>query len=419
VPSYETRRRSIPYTTYRTEYDTYQKTLRYCVPRTVEYPQTISVPCGHWETRMEEYPGPTVCEYVHTPGCWVETPHAGGNAQKNCCQKGCCVYQPGKCQLVQKQCPPVRCCRNVWVPSVEQRTITCHKTVYDWHSRTVPYTVARQVAETRTYEQEYTVSRLTAVRQTQLVEFQVARMMSEQRMRTVSYDVTSAIQELGTRRVPFEVHRDIPSTCVVRESRQVPRQVTCTVTRCVPKTCVREIPVYIYTPVPTCCPQSPCQKGCGPSCQKTCEATAAEAEAALAELDPAPRPEEFAEVVPASSVLPVSIKIEVAEATEVDEIAARRHFAAGLEKLHDGLYEEAIKNFSAATSAAPADAKYAYFYALALRAAGKKAEADAQLTIAIELESAAPVANWGRAMERVQGEARMWIENARQQQRAA
>jgi hypothetical protein len=83
------------------------------------------------------------------------------------------------------------------------------------------------------------------------------------------------------------------------------------------------------------------------------------------------------------------------------------------------LYAEAVTSFSAATSAAPADAKYAYFHALALYSAGKKAEAEAQVTIAAELEAAAPVANWGRAMERVQGEARMWVEAARAKLNAA
>jgi hypothetical protein len=247
-------------------------------------------------------------------------------------------------------------------------------------------------------------------------------MQTETRMRTVSYNVTTAVQEVGTRRVPFSVHRDIPSTCTVREPRQVPRQVPCTITRCVPRTHVKEVPVYIYTPVPTCCPKCPCQKGCGPSCQKTCDATAADAEAALAELDAQRVCEPVAEVIPAAAsavVLPASIKIEVADVETEDRAAASRHFADGLDQYRDGLYEKAIASFAAATSAAPTDAKYAYFHALALHSAGKKAEAEARLAIAIELEAAAPVANWGRAMERVQGEARIWVETARQQLRAA
>jgi hypothetical protein len=416
VPSYETLKRSIPYTTYRTVYDTHQRSVQYCVPRTVQYTQTISVPCGHWETHVEEHPGRTICEYVQQPGCWVDSccGDHGDNCQKGCSQKGSCVYRPGKCCIVQRQCPPIRCCKRVWVPRYEQRTIDCTKTVYDWHTRVVPYTVARSIAETHTYEQEYTVCRLTAVRQTQLVEYPVVRMMSEQRTRTVSYDVTTAVQEIGSRRVPFAVHRDIPSTCVVREPRQVPRQVSYTVTRCVPRTHVKEIPVYIYTPVPSCCPSCPC----GPECQKSCDATAADAEAALTEIEAAKQSAEV-EVIPASAtVRAASIKIETIDDAASDPLAASRHFAAGLEKYRDGLYDEAVKLFSAATEAAPTDAKYAYFHALALYSAGKKTEAEAAVANAAELEDAAPVANWGRAMERVQGEARIWVEAARQKLRA-
>jgi Flp pilus assembly protein TadD len=117
--------------------------------------------------------------------------------------------------------------------------------------------------------------------------------------------------------------------------------------------------------------------------------------------------------------LPASIKIVVAEVTSEDRAAASRHFAEGLEKYHAGQFEAAVASFAAGTSAAPSDAKYAYFHALALYSVGKKAEAEARLLIAIELEAAAPVANWGRAMERVQGEARIWVETARQQLRGA
>lgn len=417
VPSYETRKRSIPYTTYRTVYDTYQRTLRYCVPRSVSYPQCITVCCGHWETRVEECPGPKICRYVQTPGCWVETPCQKGSCQKGseqkgcCSQKGNCVYQPGKCQIVQEQCPPIRCCRCVWVPRYEQRTVMCCKTVYDWQSQTVPYTVCRAIPQTHTCVQEYTICRLNAVRQSRLVEYQVTRTMSEQRMRTVSYNVTTAVQEIGTRRVPVATHRDIPTTCCVCEPRQVPREVCCTVTRCVPKTCYREVDVYIYTPVPTCCPKCPCQKG--PSCQKSCEASALDAEAALAEIEATERNEAAAEEVLETTVLPVSLKTELPEVNEAEAAAASRHFATGLEAYRDGKFAAASESFSAATSAAPSAAKYAYFHALALYSAGNKTEAETQLAIAVELDAAAPVSNWGRAMERVQGAARLWVEAAR------
>ena len=110
---------------------------------------------------------------------------------------------------------------------------------------------------------------------------------------------------------------------------------------------------------------------------------------------------------------------EAVDIEAVDLAAASRHFAAGLEKYRDGLFAAATENFAAATQAAPADAKYAYFHALALYSVGKKVEAESQIAIAIELDSAAPIANWGRAMERVQGEARLWVEAARQKSHSA
>jgi Flp pilus assembly protein TadD len=88
-------------------------------------------------------------------------------------------------------------------------------------------------------------------------------------------------------------------------------------------------------------------------------------------------------------------------------------FAAGLELYRSGRYEQAAERFLVAAEAAPDNAVYGYYRAVALHRAGRESEAQDSLTTAVAAERRLPIANWGVAMERVQGSSRLWLEEAR------
>ena len=70
-------------------------------------------------------------------------------------------------------------------------------------------------------------------------------------------------------------------------------------------------------------------------------------------------------------------------------------------------------DFEAAATADPANALYLYHSALTMYDQyGAEAAADA-LQRAIQAERRQPVANWGQAMERIQGQGQLWLEKAR------
>ncbi len=227
--SYETRVRSVPYTVHNTVSETTTQTVYYRVPREVCYTETIQVPTGHWETRVEEYP------------CESDQEMKGAQKQSSCGKGG-----------------TIKVCRRVWVPGVETKEVSRTKTVYDLKSMEVPRTVNRLVREVRTRDVEYTVCRLAPVTQFRTVSYQVVRSTTEQRMRTVSCVVEKMITEVGTRNVPYTNYREVPVTRTVTVPRQVPRTVTTTVTRCVPRTETYQVPVKVYVPS---CQGDPGKKG--------------------------------------------------------------------------------------------------------------------------------------------------------------
>jgi Flp pilus assembly protein TadD len=92
---------------------------------------------------------------------------------------------------------------------------------------------------------------------------------------------------------------------------------------------------------------------------------------------------------------------------------ASRAFISGLSHLFSKQSDEAIDQFRAARNADTANPKYAYFLALAQRQAGQTVQADGSLAEAIQLELVTPVSQWGRLMQRVQGNDRLWVEKAR------
>lgn len=416
VPSYETRRRSIPYTTYHPVTEQRTRTVSYSVPRTVHYTKTINVPCGHWETRVEVHPGPVVCKYVQEPGCWVSGP-----CQKGCHQKGCGrVYKPGKCHIIQKRCRPIKVCRRVWVPRMEQRVVKCCRTEYDVFTKQVPYTVTRLVPETHTYDEEYTVTRMVPVRRTKLVNYQVTRMESERRTRIVNYMVARSVQETGLRRVPFTTYRDVPTTRTVCVPRQVPRQVTYNVCRCVPHTDTYQVPCYIYKQVPCGGCPAPCQKPCAHADVNSAASLAQRVLSDIVETPTARTPAEEdpveGDLEPSAPEVPAHVVAHTTDLLSRDENPelASDAFIAGLAHYRAVRFEEAAAEFQRAAKSASSNAKYAYFHALALYQADRKDEARRQLEIAVSLEKLSPIENWGRVMERVQGHPRLWVEDARQ-----
>ena len=397
VPSYETRKRSIPYTTYRTVRETGTRTISYCVPRTECYTKTIQVPSGHWETRVVECPGPVVQKCQQSPGCFDWDPCA--------CRS---LYKPGASQKVDVQCPPIKVCKRVWVPCVEEREITCHRTVYDTCTREVPYTRCHVVPETCTREVEYTVCQMVPVTNTRTVEYPVVRMTTEQRTRTVCQTVTHMISEVGTRCVPYSTTEEIPVCRTVCVPRQVARTVCYNVTRCVPRTECYQVPVRVCCPVP-CDPKGK-GKGCGdcdseqpkegPAVPEPTEPEPAEA---------APEPEQSAGETGEGSRLQTVSHIPGTSAAS----HAAAPFAAGLEHYRGGRFEQAAEQFRMAAEIAADNATYGYYRAVALHRAGRESEAQDSLTTAVAAERRLPIANWGVAMERVQGSSRLWLEEAR------
>ncbi len=88
-------------------------------------------------------------------------------------------------------------------------------------------------------------------------------------------------------------------------------------------------------------------------------------------------------------------------------------FTRGLNAYRNGSLNEAARDFEAASSAEPDNALYHYYRALTMYDLyGAEAAAEAREQ-AIQAELREPIANWGRRMERVQGRARLWIEQAR------
>ncbi|MCA9119452.1 MAG: tetratricopeptide repeat protein [Planctomycetaceae bacterium] len=381
----ETRTRHVPYTTYHTVEETRTRSVPYTVPRVVPYTKTIDIHTGCWETHIEEHPGPVIQKCAQESGCWQWDP----------C-RCCCVFIPGKCHTVEVQCPPVKVCKRVWVPRVEQKVVECTKVVYDTHMQQVPYTVSRLVPETHSREETYTINRLVPVTNTHTVFYQVAKFVPEQHTRTVTQLVKRMTTETGTRTVPYTVWNEVPSERTVTIPRIVPRTVTYTVTKCVPHTETYEVKVCVCRPVSSAVDAT--QKLDLPETQSGTVAESAQTptdDVTLTSLDPQ---------LPADAATPVD---------------PQQQYRAGLEKYYRGDFPAALIAFELASELDQANAKYAYFWALAAYQSGDREEAERAVTFAIGREKNAPISNWGTVMERVQGSARLWLEKSRQDAKTA
>jgi len=263
------------------------------------------------------------------------------------------------------------------------------------------------VPQTCTREVEYTVCRMVPVTQSRTVEYAVCRMISEQHFRTVCQTVCRAVTEVGTRTVPYTTYQEVPVCRTVSVPRQVPRTVTFTVTRCVPRTECYQVPVCVCCPVPVC--ETPKGgKGCDGGKDLPWNGV----------VPPTPKVEEPKEKIrPATPEKAVGTPAMLHAAAHVQPIrqngVSAAAFAAGLAHYRNGRFEQAAREFRIAMDASEHNAKYAYFRAVALHAAGGQDEANQALALAVEAEKRSPVANWGRVMERIQGQPRLWLEEAR------
>ena len=88
-------------------------------------------------------------------------------------------------------------------------------------------------------------------------------------------------------------------------------------------------------------------------------------------------------------------------------------FARGLRAYADNNMTQALEAFEAASLAEPQNALYGYYKALTMFNLQGPDAANEWLAQAVQLERENKVAQWGRRMERVQGRARLWVEQAR------
>lgn len=88
-------------------------------------------------------------------------------------------------------------------------------------------------------------------------------------------------------------------------------------------------------------------------------------------------------------------------------------YSRGLRFYWDGNMAQALAAFDAAAAAEPQNALYQYYRALTFYSMQGPQAAGDWLAQAVELEGRNPVKNWGWQMERVQGQARLWVEAAR------
>ncbi len=88
-------------------------------------------------------------------------------------------------------------------------------------------------------------------------------------------------------------------------------------------------------------------------------------------------------------------------------------FERGLNAYRNGSLNDAAREFEVAASAEPDNALYHYYRALAMYDLyGAEAAVEAREQ-AVQAELREPISGWGKRMERVQGRARLWIEQAR------
>jgi len=102
----------------------------------------------------------------------------------------------------------------------------------------------------------------------------------------------------------------------------------------------------------------------------------------------------------------------VTPAVEKSQPQSQTRFGSGLEHFFTGDYAVAERQLTVAISLSPNDARYYYFRALARARQGNRFEAEQDLSAGAKLESreARSALEVGRALERIQGSERNWLE---------
>lgn len=88
-------------------------------------------------------------------------------------------------------------------------------------------------------------------------------------------------------------------------------------------------------------------------------------------------------------------------------------FERGLNAYRNGSFNDAAREFDAAANSEPDNALYHYYRALAMYDLYGADAANEAREQAVQAELRQPISGWGKRMERVQGRARLWIEQAR------
>ena len=116
------------------------------------------------------------------------------------------------------------------------------------------------------------------------------------------------------------------------------------------------------------------------------------------------------EADPSASIFQRPFRLTSAKTQQGD---GSRDFSRGMQAYWDNNMTAALEAFEVAVAAEPQNALYAYYRALAMYNLHGAEAANDWLAQAVELEREQPIGQWGRRMERVQGRARLWVEQAR------
>jgi hypothetical protein len=304
------------------------------------------------------------------------------------------------------------------------RTTIQHYTVCrmipEVHSRPYTYTVTRVVPATYTRVVPYTVARAVPQVHSQTVYYQVARPVVEYQTYTVPYTVCRMIPKTAVQKVSYTTWQTIPYTTTICVPHTVSKQVPYKVSRCVPKVTYRKVCVRI------CCPVTSC--GCTPPAGASDTAPAYEGEESYEAAPPADPPTAMQGIPYYGAAAPLAPQAEepkpepvmiVTMQKKADAEAANDLFLSGLKLHQDGAFDAAAREFGAAAELAPTKAKYLYFQALATYQKGDFNSAGELVKSAVRVEQENPGESWGRMMERIQGPHRLWLEDARRQNRDA
>ena len=96
-----------------------------------------------------------------------------------------------------------------------------------------------------------------------------------------------------------------------------------------------------------------------------------------------------------------------------DAKSAYRRFSRGQQLYWDGRFEASRDEIKAAVEDDSTQALYMYVLALIEYRLGNEGEARRYVTNAVRIERVRSIDHWGRAMERYQGSARVWLEKER------